>query len=304
MYKPLVSVILPTFNRASTLPRAIDSVLTQTYANLELIIVDDGSTDNTHELLKKYQKVDKRVKVIYNKQNLGAPLSRNKGIKASNGDYIAFQDSDDEWLKEKLIKEMSVFSNFPKVGLVYSLPVSNKKRINLFNFNKTRIFSSTEIQQKILYINTINIHVIVKKQLLIKAGLFDIELPRFQDWELWIRLSKLTSFACTNQKMFISYLSYDGISTSGLKKYIYATEYILSKHKLLFLAYPKAYSKRLLLLGDSYLRQGKSKRGLQLINNSVRIYITIQNLGIYIFIKLFGIKIYLKFSFPFIQYSI
>lgn len=300
--KPLVSVILPTFNRALTLPRAIDSVLNQTYKNLELIIIDDGSTDNTLELLKNYQKVDKRVKVIFNKQNLGAPLSRNKGIKASNGDYIAFQDSDDEWLQDKLITEMGILLKIPDVGLVYSLPVINKKRFDLVNVKKPVLFSSSTIQQKLLYANVIDIHVVVKKQFLLRAGLFDIDLPRFQDWELWLRLSSYATFACTNQRMFISYLSRDSISTSSWNHFIQATNIILTKHQILFNNYPQAYAKRLLLLGDAYLRAGKSKKGLELINKSLSVSFQIKALLVWAVIKLFGIKQYLKISSHHISY--
>ena len=95
----LISVVLPTYNRARCLSRSINSVLNQTFSNLELIIVDDGSTDNTRELVESFS--DPRIRYIY-QENAGACAARNHGINEALGTYIAFQDSDDEWRKDKL----------------------------------------------------------------------------------------------------------------------------------------------------------------------------------------------------------
>ena len=91
-----VSVVIPTYNRASLLKRAIKSVLCQTYPDFEVIIVDDGSTDNTEEVIRSFD--DKRVKYIKLKKNKGYPVALNKGVKTAKGEYIGFLDSDDEWL--------------------------------------------------------------------------------------------------------------------------------------------------------------------------------------------------------------
>ena len=97
---PLVTVIIPVYNRAFTIRRAIDSVLDQSYKELELIIVDDCSLDNTVQIVKSYR--DKRINLICLPKNCGANTARNTGLRAAKGEYIAFQDSDDEWFKEKL----------------------------------------------------------------------------------------------------------------------------------------------------------------------------------------------------------
>jgi len=91
---PTVSVIIPTYNRAHTIGRAIKSVLNQTYQDFEIIVVDDGSTDNTEEVVKSFR--DKRIRYIQHKKNKGAAAARNTGIKSAKGKYIAFQDSDDD----------------------------------------------------------------------------------------------------------------------------------------------------------------------------------------------------------------
>ncbi len=98
-----ISIVMPTFNRASTISRAINSIINQDYSNFELLIVDDGSTDNTKEIVDSFD--DKRIKYIFQK-NSGACKARNTGINKSSGEYIAFLDSDDEWDELKLMKQI------------------------------------------------------------------------------------------------------------------------------------------------------------------------------------------------------
>lgn len=115
---PLFSVIIPTYNRANFLKRAIDSVLVQTFKDFELIIVDDGSTDNTKELINLYS--DSRIKYIY-KKNGGLNSARNKGLENANGRYIAFCDSDDSWLPLKLEKHINKYNEDNDIKVVYDL---------------------------------------------------------------------------------------------------------------------------------------------------------------------------------------
>ena len=106
---PLVSVVIPVYNRETTVGRAAASVLNQSYTNLELIIVDDCSNDNSLQVIHEFQ--DKRIIVITSEQNSGANAARNKGILAAKGQYVAFQDSDDEWVKDKLKIQMQDMIN-------------------------------------------------------------------------------------------------------------------------------------------------------------------------------------------------
>jgi glycosyltransferase involved in cell wall biosynthesis len=110
--RPVVSVILPTYNRASTLGRAVDSVLKQTFDDFELIIIDDGSTDESDAVLRAYTN-DGRVRVIRQARNTGCAEARNVGVTASSGLYLAFQDSDDEWLPDKLEKSVAALEALP-----------------------------------------------------------------------------------------------------------------------------------------------------------------------------------------------
>ena len=115
-----VSVIIPTYNRANLVGRAIKSVLNQTYKDFELIIVDDSSTDNTKDVIRQFQEKDSRIEYIKHHKNKGGSAARNTVIKSSKGEYITFLDSDDEWLCEKLEKQIKLFSIMPtKVGVLY-----------------------------------------------------------------------------------------------------------------------------------------------------------------------------------------
>ena len=115
---PMVSVIIPTHNRAELLPRSVDSVLTQTYDNYEILIVDDGSSDTTQEVADSF--ADSRIRYVRREQSGGASAARNTGIRNVRGEYIAFLDDDDEWLPRKLERQVALLdSSPPEVGLVY-----------------------------------------------------------------------------------------------------------------------------------------------------------------------------------------
>ncbi len=112
-----VSVIMPAYNRAALLPCAIGSVLAQTHRNLELLVIDDGSTDNTSEAVKVFTDRDERVRYFYQK-NKGSSSACNLGIRESAGDYVSFLDSDDEWLPGKTEKQLLLFKDNPGTGFV------------------------------------------------------------------------------------------------------------------------------------------------------------------------------------------
>lgn len=125
--KPLVTVIMPTYNRADLLPRAIESVLKQTFRDFELIIVDDGSTDGSVDLIRSYMEKDKRIFLIVNNRNKGISYSRNRAYNAARGKYIMPMDSDDQILPNKLLVQTTFLENHPDIDLVgsYARPFHN-----------------------------------------------------------------------------------------------------------------------------------------------------------------------------------
>src|ERR1051325_11615249 len=107
----LVSTIIPTYNRDELIGRSVQSVLSQTYQLLEVIVVDDASTDDTRDRIETLQQVDPRIQYVRHERNRGAQAARNTGIQAAKGEFIAFLDSDNEWLPQKLERQMPLFSH-------------------------------------------------------------------------------------------------------------------------------------------------------------------------------------------------
>lgn len=135
--RPLVSVIIPVYNRAATIQRAVDSVLRQSYKELEIIIVDDCSSDDTVRVVNSYQ--DKRIKLICLSRNSGANTARNTGIRAAKGEYIAFQDSDDEWLENKLELQMDyMFRTGKKVCYCSHILLTENEKIIIPDDNRPK----------------------------------------------------------------------------------------------------------------------------------------------------------------------
>ena len=193
MYKkPTVSVIIPTYNRAYLVGRAIQSVLNQTYQDFELITVDDASTDNTENLIKEFQQKDKRIIYLKHEQNEGGPAARNTGIKVSRGKYIAFLDSDDEWFPEKLEKQARYIIDKPSIiALVYTGFLRIKEDLKktskeIIPRKKGWIFRDLLLKYCIGPTSSI----MVRKSSLEDVGFFDENLPSCHDWDLWLRISK------------------------------------------------------------------------------------------------------------------
>lgn len=240
--KPTVSVVIPTYCRAHLIGQAIKTIFNQTYQDYEIIVVDDASIDNTEEVVRSLK--DERIRYIRHDKNKGAPAARNTGIKAAMGEYIAFQDSDDEWVPEKLEKQMKVFENVPpKVGVVYSgflRIVNGKKEYIPYSWV---IKKEGDIHKELLkgsFITTPGI--VVRKECFEKAGMFDERLPRLQDWELVIRLSKYYDFKFIDESLLISPFTSDSLSASE-KARIKALKLILSKHLNNFMQDKKSLSK-------------------------------------------------------------
>jgi glycosyltransferase involved in cell wall biosynthesis len=225
----LVSIILPTYNRSELIKRSIDSVLTQKYGNFELIVIDDGSTDNTEEILKSFN--DERIRILKNKENKGAAAARNMGISISIGTYIAFQDSDDEWLPQKLNRQVEVLSRLePNGGIVYSDMLRiNKGSIDYWS--SPDIISNNMINLATLDYQTFGIGIgsaLISRKCFETNGLFDEHLNRLIDLDLFIRLSKNYVF-CHIKEPLVKYYATEGISTD-LNALCAARVYLMKKY--------------------------------------------------------------------------
>ncbi len=182
---PEVSVIIPTYNRGWVLKEAIDSVLAQEFKDFELIVVDDGSTDNTGEILDSYE----QDILVLRQPNKGVSAARNRGIDAAEGRLIAFLDSDDLWLPRKLSSQVDFFNSNPAavINQTEEIWVRNGVRVN----PKTRHhkFSGMIFERSLALCLVSPSAVMIKKNLFSEVGVFDENLPACEDYDLWLRIS-------------------------------------------------------------------------------------------------------------------
>jgi glycosyltransferase involved in cell wall biosynthesis len=183
--KPQVSVIIPTYNRGWIIKEAIDSVLAQDYTEFELIVVDDGSTDHTADVLDSYRNV---IKVLSQK-NKGVSAARNRGIAEASGKFIAFLDSDDLWLSQKLSAQIEFFTQTPDALICQTEEVWIRNGL-IVNPKKRHKKPSGMIFEPSLALCLVSPSaVMIRRSLLEIVGNFDETLPACEDYDLWLRIS-------------------------------------------------------------------------------------------------------------------
>ena len=212
---PLISCIIPTHNRSSKVINAIESVLNQTYSNIELLIVDDQSVDNTKEVIEFISQKDKRVKYLLN-PNKGANNARNFGITNAKGEYIALLDDDDRWLDSKLEKQLHAFQGLSNdFGVVYCTFArkSNKGKVVRTHPGRFSRIKNGDILDRILKRNFITTSTLfVKAEVFQKSGMFSPRYKSFQDWELLTRIACDYHFYYIKETLVNVYESNDSIT--------------------------------------------------------------------------------------------
>lgn len=189
--KPLISVIIPTYNRAKMIERAIRSVLNQSYSNLEVIVVDDGSTDQTETVVRKIP--DERVRFHKLFQNGGAGHARNEGVKLANGEIIAFHDSDDEWRPEKLQRQMDYWQKHPEFSMVYCTFLTHRESGTQTEMPYKGMEGKLEgdVFCSLMVRNSMGTPtMILRKDCFIERDGFDTSLKCLEDWEFALRFSE------------------------------------------------------------------------------------------------------------------
>ena len=211
MLKPKISVVIPTYNRESKILKSINSVLNQTYKNIEVLVIDDNSTDNTKDVVKSIK--DKRLKYIKLPKNMGSCYARNIGIKKAKGKYITFQDSDDVYDSKKIEKQYLNLKNnksdmdFCKVKIIKkdnSIIFPNDEQIKSINENK--------ILDELCNGNFISTQAIFVKRKIIKKYMFDEDLQRLQDFDLVLRMIPNINCSFTDEVLVNLYNQKDSIS--------------------------------------------------------------------------------------------
>jgi glycosyltransferase involved in cell wall biosynthesis len=197
---PKVSVIIPTYNRLPMLEEAVNSVLAQDFEDMELIVVDDGSTDGTAEVMGRY---GGRVKLLEHPANRGVSAARNRGILHARGKYIAFLDSDDLWVKRKVKIQAAFLDDNPHYPLCYTDEIWIRKGKRVNPMLKHAKYSGW-IFEKCLPLCIISpSSAMMRKTLFSKVGLFDEALPVCEDYDFWLRVSARFPIFFINRKLII-----------------------------------------------------------------------------------------------------
>jgi glycosyltransferase involved in cell wall biosynthesis len=266
---PRIAVIMPAYNRAAVIARAIDSVLAQDFGDFELIVVDDGSTDATVDVVRGFS--DPRVRLVELDRNRGSNAARNAGIRSASAPLIAFLDSDDAYLPHKLSTVIGEFERNPGLEVLvdsfvkHTTPAAKRRTIERRN---PRI-SSTEEFARCLFARELwksTSAITVTREAALRAGLFDESVKRRQDMEFLIRLTEIANCGSSDAMTWVKYWSPDSISVQ--KGFVASTIELVRRHPQ-YLARPeyrcglaKDLTTNLLLLvrDRRYAEAGKAAR--------------------------------------------
>jgi len=261
---PLVSVIIPTYNRGWILKEAIDSVLAQDFTDFELIVVDDGSNDNTHDILNFY----KEDILVLQQENKGVSSARNRGIVSASGKFIAFLDSDDLWLPKKLSMQLDFFNANPDALICQTEEKWLRNGIRV-NPKKRHKKLSGDIFEPSLYLCLVSPSaVMIKRSLFKKTGMFDESLPACEDYDIWLRISSRDPVYLIDTPLIIKRGGHDDqlSRSSGLDRYrIQSLKKIIESHLLTdeqSMAEVKVLKKKCTIYANGCLKRGRKEKAL------------------------------------------
>lgn len=261
-----ISIIMPVYNREDVVLSSINSILTQTYRHFEFLIVDDASTDKTKNIIGSLR--DERIIYIPLRENVGAAAARNIGINKSTSKWIAFHDSDDFWEPNKLEKQVQrIKEDTPSIVFTSFIRVKDGKQEYIPSSINDR---GDNIHKNILFGNFIATPtVLIHKDCLDKYGYFCEEMPRFQDWELWIRLSYSCSFTWIDEPLVKAYYTSESIS-ADTNKLLKAYEMIWGYHKNYFIeAGPTYVARYLYSYGHNLMLYSNERKARKVLRESI-----------------------------------
>jgi len=260
---PSVSVVIPAYNRADTIRTAIDSVLTQDHADLELIVVDDASTDGTARAVRAID--DPRLRLVSHATNRGAGAARNTGIAEARAPWIAFQDSDDEWLPRKLGRQMARltapgadfvagYCGMIVVGRHFQTPDARPQVLYIPNARHRHV--AGDILRASLGTSLVsNQTLVVRRDAMERAGGFDETLPALIDWDCVLRLARLGRFDFIDEPLVLQRFSGNSITGDPTRR-IRARAQVIEKHRDLFAAHPRLLARQYRSLAGELRRSG------------------------------------------------
>lgn len=273
----LISVVIPAFNRSSLITGAIKSVLRQTWTNLELIIVDDCSTDDTVAVIRAID--DPRIRVIEMAENSGPSAARNRGIEHAKGTWVAFQDSDDEWLPDKLALQMSRIAELGPtcVGAYCGMAVEGSIRLKQGQRVTVRYLPDPDLAQTEGDLsNTLNTTsaistqmLMVRRSILERLDGFDESLQALEDWDLAIRLAEQGPIAFVDRILVIQRFSPNSI-TRNRRKWVAARARLLEKHQSRLQSNPVILAQQYRNLAGEYRLEGMASEAVAAMEKARR----------------------------------
>lgn len=241
MMKDLVSVVIPVYNREKTIVRAVKSVLNQTYKNIEVIIVDDCSSDNSRVVIENAFSENNNVRYICLEKNSGACVARNRGVQLSKGKYVAFLDSDDAFLPNKIEKQISCLCETN--AQLCATDYIRYRKDGSEEIVKTKPGSQEEVYNELLYCNFITTGTLLGYKECFVEVPFDESLPRYQDWDLVLRLSQKYTFCFLEENTLLQYFQPVSITAStNHEKTLRALDVIYGKNKSGFFHNNRSYT--------------------------------------------------------------
>jgi len=267
---PKVSVIIPTFNRAHYLKAAIESVLAQNFRDLEIVVVDDASKDETSLIVRSFTQAP--IRYVRHDSKKGPGAARNSGIREARGEYIALLDDDDEWRPGKLEQQVALLDTLPaRVGLVYTgflkIDASSKRIIaKILPKERGNVFDAL-CRENFLGCST----VLLRRHCLEMTGYFDEELTSAEDYDMWLRISKEFSFEYIPEAL-VSYRVHGSQLSAHYESLIVGMEALIRKHGSFFAANSKSYSLLYLSLGVHYCFKGDLIKGRVAFVRAIKLY--------------------------------
>jgi glycosyltransferase involved in cell wall biosynthesis len=230
MKQPTVSVIVTCYNYAKYLEGCLKSILNQTYQDYELVIVNDGSTDNTDDVIARF--LDNKKVIYINQSNTGQAIATNNGIIRASGEFIAFLDADDLWEPTKLEKQVSLFTR-DSIGVVFSrMKFINEEGLPLYKEVTGKHYTprSGYVTDALLFENFVPYSsTVVRKLCFEKFGMFNSEYKNGLDWDLWLRISKEYEFAFVDEPLLSYRIGHPGQLTANAERSVQCSELIFDR---------------------------------------------------------------------------
>ncbi|MBW4568369.1 MAG: glycosyltransferase [Tolypothrix carrinoi HA7290-LM1] len=209
---PLISVVIPVYNGEKTINSTIESVLKQTFVDLEILVIDDGSTDSTVEIVKSI--LDSRLH-IYSYPNAGISANRNRGLAKATGEYLSFIDADDLWVSDKLEAQLNALLKHPQAALAYSWTDYIDMNGNFLKSGR-RITETGNVYSKLLMYNFLEngSNPLIRSEAFNTVGGFDESLPVAEDWDMWLRISAYYEFVLVPEVKIFYRVQANSLSTN------------------------------------------------------------------------------------------